>query len=129
MPSREGLLLKPVHQELLVLVGELGSTGTENIGKKMKGFEKGMSPSNRILPSSGSVENNENDSNGEKLSPTNNKTAYGKHFMPGVPRKKVLAEIKGIPKASVAALATKTPILTLKESPEKGSFRFICEGL
>ncbi|XP_042020049.1 uncharacterized protein LOC121767788 [Salvia splendens] len=90
----------------------------------MKGFEKGISPSksnsNRSLPSSGSVENNENDSKGEKLTPkfANNKPAYGKSFMSGVTRKKILAEIKGIPKASVAQ-AHENSNLDSERSPPK----------
>ncbi|XP_047962594.1 uncharacterized protein LOC125207341 isoform X2 [Salvia hispanica] len=96
----------------------------------MKGFEKGISPSNsnsnsnRNLPSSGSVENNENDSNWGKLNPeiASNKTGYGKHFMSGVPRKKVLAEIKGIPKASVAQAHENSNLGSEKSPPKKGVF-------
>ncbi|KAL1538296.1 hypothetical protein AAHA92_27056 [Salvia divinorum] len=94
----------------------------------MKGFEKGMSRSpsksnsNRNHPSSGSVENNENDSNGDKLIPllANNKTAYGKHFMSGVIRKKILSEIKGIPKASVAQAHENSYLDSEKSPPKKG---------
>ncbi|XP_057773175.1 uncharacterized protein LOC130992528 [Salvia miltiorrhiza] len=96
----------------------------------MNGFEKGLSPSksnaNRNFPSSGSVENDENDSSVDKLIPqfANNEIAYGKHFMSGVARKKILAEIKGNP-SICDAQAHKNSNLDLESSPPK---RGICNS-
>ncbi|KAH6800477.1 hypothetical protein C2S52_000941 [Perilla frutescens var. hirtella] len=90
----------------------------------MKGFEKGLSPSKSNatgnLSSSGWVENNENDSSGDKLIPQfeNHNITFGKHCMSVAQRKKILAEINEIPSVSDAQ-NRKNCNLNLGNSPPK----------